>query len=69
MLSTRPTLILGEDDMGPPEVLSADLAGYRVAVVPERWHGQELSSTLHLGYRGVGQSARDALIEKLQTYG
>ena len=71
MLSTRPTLILGEDDMGPPEVLSQlSSLGIELAVVPERWHGQGIVEKVRCisSIVGVGQSARDALIEKLQNH-
>ena len=71
MLSTRPTLILGEDDMGPPEVLSQLTSlGIELAVVPERWHGQGIVEKVRCisSIVGVGQGARDALIEKLQNH-
>jgi len=71
MLSTRPTLILGEDDMGPPEVLSQlSSLGIELAVIPERWHGQGIVEKVRCisSIVGVGQSARDALIEKLQNH-
>ena len=71
MLSTRPTLILGEDDMGPPEVLSQLTSlGIELAVIPERWHGQGIVEKVRCisSIVGVGQSARDALIEKLQNH-
>jgi iron complex transport system substrate-binding protein len=71
MLSTRPTLILGEDDMGPPEVLSQLTSlGIELAVVPERWHGQGIVEKVSCisSIVGVGQGARDALIEKLQNH-
>ena len=71
MLSTRPTLILGEDDMGPPEVLSQlSSLGFELAVIPERWHGQGIVEKVRCisSIVGVGQSARDALIEKLQNH-
>ncbi|HBK12103.1 MAG TPA: hemin ABC transporter substrate-binding protein [Gammaproteobacteria bacterium] len=71
MLSTRPTLILGEDDMGPPEVLSQlSSLGIELAVVPERWHGQGIVEKVRCisSIVGVGQGARDALIEKLQNH-
>ena len=36
LLSLRPTLVIGEDDMGPPEVLKQlDLAGVPVIKIPE----------------------------------
>ena len=71
MLSTRPTLILGEDDMGPPEVLSQlSSLGIELAVIPERWHGQGIVEKVRCisSIVGVGQGARDALIEKLQNH-
>lgn len=71
MLSTQPTLILGEDDMGPPEVLSQLTSlGIELAVVPERWHGQGIVEKVSCisSIVGADQSARDALIEKLQNH-
>ena len=71
ILSTRPTLILGEDDMGPPEVLSQlSSLGIELAVIPERWHGQGIVEKVRCisSIVGVGQSARHALIEKLQNH-
>ena len=71
MLSTRPTLILGEDDMGPPEVLSQlSSLGIELAVVPERWHGQGVLEKVRCiaSIVGVDKSDRDALLEKLQNH-
>ena len=68
---TRPTLILGEDDMGPPEVLSQlSSLGIELAVVPERWHGQGVLEKVRCiaSIVGVDKSDRDALIEKLQNH-
>jgi len=71
MLSTEPTLILGEDDMGPPEVLSqlASL-GIELVVVPEAWSGQGIMDKVQCVSRIVGADrvASDALIGSLQEH-
>ena len=71
MLSTEPTLILGEDDMGPPEVLSQlSSLGLELLVVPEGWSGQAIIDKVNCvsNIIGADRSASDALVGSLQQH-
>jgi iron complex transport system substrate-binding protein len=71
MLSMRPTLILGEDDMGPPEVLSQLTSlGIELLVVPEAWSAQGILEKVKCvsSIVGANQVASDALIGSLQQH-
>jgi iron complex transport system substrate-binding protein len=71
MLSTEPTLILGEDDMGPPEVLSQlSSLGLELLVVPEGWSGQAIIDKVKCvsSIIGANRSASDALVGSLQQH-
>ena len=71
MLSTEPTLILGEDDMGPPEVLSQlSSLGLELLVVPEGWSGKAIIDKVNCvsSIIGADGSASDALVGSLQQH-
>ena len=71
MLSTEPTLILGEDDMGPPEVLSQlSSLGLELLVVPEGWSGKAIIDKVNCvsSIIGADGSAIDALVGSLQQH-
>ena len=71
MLSTEPTLILGEDDMGPPEVLSQlSSLGLELLVVPEGWSGKAIIDKVNCvsSIIGADGSASDALVGNLQQH-
>ena len=71
MLSMEPTLILGEDDMGPPEVLSQlSSLGLELLVVPEGWSGKAIIDKVNCvsSIIGADGSASDALVGSLQQH-
>ena len=71
MLSTGPTLILGEDDMGPPEVLSQlQSLGIELSVIPEVWSGDGILTKVECvsSIVGADRRASDALVGSLREH-